>query len=143
MFLSLEIHNGSGDGCGEGVGKAKGAGFFQVLPRCGLAGQEQNLHCAKITAATKVDLLSPEVPSFSSSRYHGVCRLPANSASDEADSERNTNEGRGEKRSLPVRMAASPLPWHLHSASDLSLLLIHQIILFPICVEAAGPCRGC
>lgn len=91
---------------------------------------------------TKVDLLSPEVPSFSSSWYQGVCRLPANSASDEADSEGNTNEGRGEKRSLPVWMAASPLPRRLRSASDLSLLLIHQITLFPIRVEAAGPRGG-
>lgn len=117
-------------------------GFFQVLPRCGLAGREQNLCRAKITAATKVDLLSPGAPSFPSSRSHGLCRLPANSASGGADSEGNTNEGRGEKCSLPARIVASPLPWPLRSASDPSLLLAHQIILFPVRVEAAGPARG-
>lgn len=90
MFLSLEIHDVSGDGCGEGVGKAKGQVSFKwSLPRCDLAGREQNLHCAKITAVTKVDLPSPEVPSFSSSQYHRVCRLPANSASNVADGEGN------------------------------------------------------
>lgn len=119
--------------------QSRRAGFSQVLPRCDLAGQEQNLHSAKITAVTKVDLLSPEVPSFSSSRYHGVCRLPANSASDEADSEGNNDEGRGEKPSLPVQMAASPLPWHRRSASDLPLLLIHQIICLLYVLRQLGP----
>ena len=96
MFLSLGIHDGLGDGCGEGVGKAEGQlAFGWSLLRCGLAGREQNLHCAEITAVTQVELLRPEIPRFPSSWCHRVCGLAASSASDEADGGGNAKEGRG------------------------------------------------
>lgn len=114
MFLSLEIpdRTGAGEGAGEGA-EPKGrflSSAAEVLfrwPRTKLAlcgGHCGDQGCPAGSGSPQLLPRGLQAPS----------KLPA------VRLRAKTREGRGEKRSLPVWMAAAPLPWCLRSASDLS-----------------------